>query len=205
LKCPRCGALQPIGETDYFTCLGLKRTLVLDAADLENRFHERSRWVHPDYFQKRSEREQAVSLENASLLNTAYRTLKDRIRRMEYLLELEEGVAKIPAQSPTELLEEILELQEAADQLRRDPSSASARASVSEGLARLSERREALEKNLDRFSEQWDRLSEDQPEEKHRILQQIKEELAHRAYLDTMMEDLNQTVSGEKDVTYRRH
>ncbi len=100
--CDRCVKIQPTPlRVDYFQHLGLSRHLAIDLQELERRFHELSRKFHPDFFQRSSEREKAISLENSALLNTAYRTLRDPILRVEYLISLEEGAVKdIPAKAP---------------------------------------------------------------------------------------------------------
>ena len=93
--CERCVKVQPVSkETDYFTCLGLPRRLTLDQQKLEAKFYELSRAFHPDFYQNKSETEQAISLGNAAMLNTAYRTLRDPIQRAEYLLALKPDRSK---------------------------------------------------------------------------------------------------------------
>ena len=58
--CDRCVKVQPLSkELDYFTCLGLSRRLMIDPANLEKRFYELSRTFHPDFFQTKTESEQA--------------------------------------------------------------------------------------------------------------------------------------------------
>ena len=90
--CERCVKVQPVSkETDYFTCLGFPRRLMIDPHKLETKFYELSRAFHPDFYQNKSETEQSISLGNAATLNTAYRTLRDPIQRAEYLLDLEAG------------------------------------------------------------------------------------------------------------------
>jgi len=51
--------------------------------------YELSRKLHPDLNARADKREQEWSLEQSSLLNDAYRTLKDPIKRTQYLLRLE--------------------------------------------------------------------------------------------------------------------
>ncbi|MEK6619211.1 MAG: Fe-S protein assembly co-chaperone HscB, partial [Nitrospirota bacterium] len=106
-------------ELDYFTCLGRPRLLNIDLGVLEAKYYELSRVFHPDFFQNKTESEQAISLGNSALLNTAYRTLKDPIRRAEYLIQLEAGSAKdIRTSPPADLFEEILALQENLEEFR---------------------------------------------------------------------------------------
>jgi molecular chaperone HscB len=98
------------------------RAFALDLKELERRFYERSRALHPDRHTAAGPAARAASLERMSLLNQAYSALKDPRARREYLLELE-GV-KLPEESsplqgqaqgqlPQELVEEWFELQEA--------------------------------------------------------------------------------------------
>ncbi|SDF82542.1 Fe-S protein assembly co-chaperone HscB [Terriglobus roseus] len=73
----------------YFEVFSLPTKLALDTASLEKSFYKLSREFHPDRFASKSAEEQAEATEKSSLLNDAYRTLRDPIRRTEYLLELE--------------------------------------------------------------------------------------------------------------------
>ena len=119
--CPACGKIQPLPRgADYFAFFGLPRKLTLDLADLEQRFHSLSWKLHPDNFVRASEDERQLSLDRSSQLNDAYRTLRDPVARVEYLLSLagmrKEGQKK--QQAPPELLEEVFELNESLDELR---------------------------------------------------------------------------------------
>ena len=67
----------------------MPRKLNLDIADLEQSFRALSRQFHPDYFYNATPAERRASLERSSYLNDAYRTLRQPIARIEYLLELE--------------------------------------------------------------------------------------------------------------------
>ncbi|HEY9138984.1 MAG TPA: Fe-S protein assembly co-chaperone HscB [Terriglobus sp.] len=73
----------------YFEVFSLPTKLALDTASLEKAFYKLSRDFHPDRFASKSAEEQAEATEKSSHLNDAYRTLRDPIRRTEYLLELE--------------------------------------------------------------------------------------------------------------------
>ena len=73
----------------YFELFNLPPKLALDTASLEKAFYKLSREFHPDRFASKSAEEQAEATDKSSQLNDAYRTLRDPIRRTEYLLELE--------------------------------------------------------------------------------------------------------------------
>ena len=62
--------------------------LNLDLRLLEHEFHRLSRKLHPDRFARALDNEKQWSLADTALLNDAYRTLKDPMRRTEYLLKL---------------------------------------------------------------------------------------------------------------------
>ncbi|HEY6098811.1 MAG TPA: Fe-S protein assembly co-chaperone HscB [Anaeromyxobacter sp.] len=87
--CQACRKIQPVGRAeDYFSILGLPREFTLDVHDLERRFRELSRHLHPDRFARAEPRERRLSLERATRLNDAYRYLKDWRLRAAYLLKI---------------------------------------------------------------------------------------------------------------------
>lgn len=119
---------------NYFEFFSLPRKLTIDVPALEKSFYAQSRRLHPDRFAAKPIEEQEAALAQASLLNDAYRTLKDPIARTEYLLKLE-GV-ELEEQSqratesakaagtqkkqliPPELLEEVFELNMQLQEMR---------------------------------------------------------------------------------------
>jgi molecular chaperone HscB len=109
--CPSCGKVQPPPPAgtgvDKFALLGFGQSLDLDEAALDEKFRGLSRKLHPDRFARASAQERRHSLEQTTLLNDAYKTLKDPARRAEHLLELR-GVKGEPKMSP-EFLEQTLE------------------------------------------------------------------------------------------------
>ena len=198
--CESCVKIQPISkEVDYFFCLGLPRILKINREELEERFYERSRKLHPDFFQQGSDQEKAFSLENSAVLNTAYRTLRDPIKRVEYLLRLEEGkAALIPSKAPGDLLEEILDLQETLQEYKirkgeKDPETQKLRTQLNEEQQRLESRRKALEEELQGLFGEWDQLESTNPmDRKNNILNRFKEILSNRAYLLTVLRDIKE-------------
>jgi molecular chaperone HscB len=119
---------------DFFTFFTLPRKLTLDVPALEKQFYILSRKLHPDRFAAKPAAEQEAALAQSSLLNDAYRTLKDPILRTQYLLSLEgveleeqskaateaartSGVAKKQI-VPPDLLEEAFELNMQLEEMR---------------------------------------------------------------------------------------
>lgn len=122
--CDRCGKVQPPRGEDHFALLGLTPAFTVDADDLERRYRELQRKLHPDRFALKSAPERRASLERATDINEAYRTLKDPGRRAAYLLTLRGLV--LPAEGSPEarkadpdLLMEVLELRESLDDAKR--------------------------------------------------------------------------------------
>ena len=119
--CSSCKKIQPLPmQSDYFFALGLPRKFALDLPDLERRFRERSRLLHPDRFARADPKEKRVSLERATQLNDAYRALKDERSRAEYLLRLSghDAVAESATLHDPEFLEEQLEIREALEEAK---------------------------------------------------------------------------------------
>lgn len=204
--CDRCVKVQPVSkELDYFTCLGIPRRLTIDQPQLEARFYELSRAFHPDFYQNKSPEEQAISLSNSALLNTAYRTLRDPIERAEYLLDLEAGsVKQIRNSPPADLFEEILELQDtlneyrAADRASERESTLCAKLKLERDM--LEQRQRDMEAALQQLFVEWDAL-QDRGEatsqartERDRILKQMRENLSNRTYVKNIVSDLVSTI-----------
>jgi molecular chaperone HscB len=119
---------------DYFSFFDLPRKLALDVVALEKQFYVLSRRLHPDRFASKPVAEQEAALAQSSLLNDAYRTLKDPISRTQYLLSLEgvelEEQSKAATDAarasgeqkkqivPPELLEEVFELNMQLQEMR---------------------------------------------------------------------------------------
>jgi molecular chaperone HscB len=136
------GAIVPgrVGET-HFDVLGVAQTFALDARDLEVRYKTLSRQLHPDRFATAPQPARMLSLKRATDLNQAYRTLRDPVKRAEYLLSLsgvdvgrEDG--KGPKVDP-EFLVEILELREGLAEAKAAADSARMSAMTTEVQARV--------------------------------------------------------------------
>jgi molecular chaperone HscB len=204
--CERCVKVQPVSkEADYFTCLGFPRRLTIDPHKLEAKFYELSRAFHPDFYQNKSETEQAISLSNAATLNTAYRTLRDPIQRAEYLLAIEAGAVKeIRTSPPADLFEEILELQDTLEAYRASDQSSQAghqlRTQLQKEQHALEQRKQEMETQLERLFIDWDSLQDrgeatsETRAERDRLLKQIREILSNRTYVKNIVNDLVATI-----------
>jgi len=196
---------------DYFEVFGLPRKLQIDLDGLQRSFYELSRRHHPDFHQGAGAEDQARALEASALVNRAYRALRDPVRRVEYLIALEEGrevreETTAKAKVPRDLLAEMLEVQEALE----DAKSSGLTDEAAEGLRaerqRLQERYQAEENALIAGGAEWD-AAVDAGKERQPLLEQFKQRLAARAYLRTVIDDLTQAVGEDegRHVTHRRY
>jgi molecular chaperone HscB len=111
---------------------GLPRRFELDVAELERRYKEMTKVLHPDRFARADGRARRASLERSVQLNQAWRTLSQPVSRAEYLLSLHGIEVGEPAGSKrvnesgdratqpvdTALLIEVMELREAMAEAR---------------------------------------------------------------------------------------
>src|ERR1700730_16804692 len=135
--CSSCGKMLQVPEnSDYFAMFEIPRKLWIEMSALEKKFLQLSWKLHPDNYVNASPEEREISLKRSSELNDAYRTLREPVGRVEYLLAIEgarvEGKSK--QQAPPELLEEVFELNESLDELREAKDSGSDVASLKQRL-----------------------------------------------------------------------
>lgn len=203
--CAACGKVQPLGPSDdYFAFFGLPRKLEIGEAELEERFHQLSWKLHPDNFVRASEHERNLALERSSELNDAYRTLRDPIARVEYLLARagvrQEGAAK--QQAPPELLEEVFELNESLEELRGAKQSGG---NLSELRARLAAAQKTFQQKLAEvdaelgksFSE-WDRAFDAKADaaQQRALMSRLNEILNRRSYIRNLVRSVAQELLG---------
>ena len=195
---------------NHFEVFGLERRLGIDAEALQRRFYELSRRYHPDFHARTTPAEQAQALEASARLNAAYRTLRDPIARVDYLVRLEEGRetkegATEKPKAPPELLEEMFEIQEALAEARAGGLDEATRRTLTEQRERLLARQREEEARLTGpLSARWDAATT--ASERTAILAACKQALAARAYLRTVIDDLGQALGeGDEIVAHHRH
>jgi len=215
--CGACGKVQPPMPCDYFNFFGLPRELNLDVAKLEREFYVMSRKLHPDVYARSTGREQSWSLEASSLLNDAYRTLRDPIARTEYLLKLE-GVhieeqsksateqARVTGETkkqfvPPDLLEEVFELNMQLEEARMNKTMGENDAGLIRQLqqtkAHLEEKLNQLGDELKRAWDDWDALVRRRligPTDRSRVFARMVDVLNRRTYIRNLVRDVNEVL-----------
>ncbi len=126
--CVGCGAVQvPPVTIDPFAVFGLTPVWHLDLLDLEARYRELARLIHPDRQGGKSSADRMYALQWTAGVNEARRLLKDEVKRAWYLatgspVPKEKGVTLSP-----EFLAEMFEWREEEEE---SPGSRAARAAV---------------------------------------------------------------------------
>ena len=217
--CSACGKVQPPVPSDYFRFFGLPWKLNIDMGNLEREFYELSRKLHPDIYARANPREQEWSLEQSSLLNDAYRTLKDPIKRTQYLLRLEgvelEEQSKAATEKaraagevkkqvvPPDLLEEVFELNMQLEELRRNKKMGEDDPSLAQELQghkqQLEKKFEALAQELQGYWNEWDMLPDSSSDngtadDRRTVRDKMVDLLNRRNYIRNLVRDVNEAL-----------
>ena len=216
--CESCGKVQPPVPVDYFAFFDLPLKLNLDVAALEKDFYALSRKLHPDLSAGSGDREQEWSLEQSSMLNDAYRTLKDPIKRTQYLLRLEGVELEEQSKSATEkaratgelkkqivppdLLEEVFELNMHLEELRMNKKVGDDDPALFEeiGKAKLSleAKHEVLLSELKNSWKTWDSLidrgQDASAPERAQSRDKMIDILNRRNYIRNLLRDVNEAM-----------
>jgi molecular chaperone HscB len=211
--CGSCGKVQPPAPVDYFTFFGLPPKLQLDVPTLEKDFYELSRKLHPDLSARATSQEQEWSLEQSSLLNDAYRTLRDPIKRTQYLLKLEgvelEEQSKAATEQaratgevkkqivPPDLLEEVFELNMQLEELQMNKKTGdddpSLNAEIKQHKDALEAKYESLLQELQSYWQEWDQALDapDSSAARKPIIDKMVDVLNRRNYIRNLVRDVN--------------
>jgi len=213
--CKSCGKVQPPAPVDYFSFFGLPRKLNINVALLEREFYELSRKLHPDLNARADSREQEWSLEQSSHLNDAYRTLKDPIKRTEYLLrlegvELEEQSKNATEQAraagqvkkqvvPPDLLEEVFELNMQLEELRMNKKMGEDDPSLVKDLethkAEFEKKFDALSQELTGYWNEWDKaMDHGGAGSQEKVRGKMVDLLNRRSYIRNLVRDVNEAL-----------
>lgn len=210
--CPQCSKILGLGRHgDYFAFFGVPRKLNLDLGDLEQRFRNLSRQFHPDYFYNATPAERRASLERSSYLNDAYRTLKQPVARIQYLLELEGVMSPKDHVSgaaskhvPPALLEEVFALNEELDEVRDLRASGVPadewRARLHRAAQPIETKRDEHEHELEQLMASWDQVLDrpaDDPD-RRTVLSALRERMLERNYITNLLAGIERELSSSE-------
>ncbi len=186
---------------DHFDIFGIARTFrEKDAAQLERRFHELQRRFHPDHAAARGATAVHDALEESSMVNEAYRTLRDPLARAKYLLSLYGYTIERSKQVPPDLLELVMNVQEHVAMVQAGAKQDGALLGVEAELIR---RRAAITADIESAKIKWDsEHAHAEPggelnDTEKQILESLSRSLAVKAYLDTLEATLQAAKQGK--------
>jgi len=210
--CDQCGKVQaPSEDVDYFAVFGLPRKLNIDLPALERNFHRLSRKLHPDLYAQASPQEQQWSLDQTSLLNDAYRTLKNPITRTEYLLKLEgivlearksdDGTSK-DSRVPADLLEEVFDLNMQLEEMHMNrkvgEDDPALRGDLEKARIEFESQLAASDSNLQALWTRWDAAIDENAIDDNSGTTKIKDEMValldRRRYIRNLVRDVNEAL-----------
>ncbi len=163
--------------------------LAISPDDLQQSFYALSRALHPDRFVRKSERERQYSLEASSVLNDAWRTLRNPVARAEYVLR-REGFDIGEQRSnnvPPELLEEVFELNMALEEVRGGDDSA--RPQLEAARANFGAMLTDIDGQLDALFRVWDDTR------RREELAAIRSLLNRRKYIQNLLSEVDALLS----------
>jgi len=197
---------------DYFAAFSLPRHLNLDTAALEKSFYAQSRKLHPDRFASKPAAEQEAALAQSSLLNDAYRSLRDPILRTQHLLALEgvelEEQSKSATEAartsgtqkkqliPPELLEEVFELNMQLMEMKAakdfgDEADPDLKRDLEAAAAAFKEKMAATQRDLEGLWTKWDEAeAAADPARKEAAKDAMVALLNKRSYLRNLVRDV---------------
>ena len=175
--------------TGYYELLGIPRSLNFSLDELQKRYYELSRQLHPDRFMQKPEAEQQRALEMSSALNDAYRTLKDPVKRAQYLLGIEgfDIGEQRSKDVPPELLEEVFDLNMALEEMRGGDDSA--RPQLEQAEKNFINMLAETDKQLQSLYQQYD------SSQSREVLGQIRNVLNRRKYTQNLVSEVERTLA----------
>ena len=165
----------------YYEAFGLAPKLAPDLDDLKKRFYERSRKWHPDRFSRAAPEERQKALDMTALLNDAFRTLRDPVKRAEYFLK-QNGI-ELSKDAPPELLEEVFELNMALEEVRGGDESV--RPQLEASRERFAGMLAEIDRGLADLFVRYDSASE------REILEEVRRNLNRRRYISNLVRDVD--------------
>jgi molecular chaperone HscB len=202
LFCPHCSKIQPPPGGDYFSVFSLEPKLNLDLPALEREFHRLSRRLHPDRFARAEDIEKQWSLADTALLNDAYRTLKDPLRRTEYLLKLEGAKIgeefsgkgrKDPSRVPADLLEEVFDLNLQLEEMRMARNMGESDPALEASLAEAKKKFDGLVEAVDRdLRTEWKLWDEGDEAARSASEKRMVAMIDRRRYLSNLVRDVTE-------------
>ena len=215
--CSQCGSILPTPENEnYFGILGLPQKINLDEEVLKERFFDLSRAFHPDRAARMKDAPmREIALRKAVLINNSFNTLRDRTRRIRYLIRQEMGEREEKSGSVPlhlfDLVERVNDLMEGVRQARQEKTGGGSAdrlvaltADLQSQLQELLGHRENFEKHLQAKEEEWDALCDRTHDfeslddssrvDRRRLIEALAVKMDEISYIDSLIRRIKDTL-----------
>lgn len=127
IACDSCESLFDVDRpVTHFELFDLPQGFGIDHELLSRAYRKLARRVHPDRFADGSERDRELATRLSARLNEAFQTLRDPVRRADYLLtQLGGPTAAECREVPGSLLAEVMEIREKIEEAKSKGDSSS--------------------------------------------------------------------------------
>ncbi|KAF3426998.1 hypothetical protein E2986_08792 [Frieseomelitta varia] len=125
LFCSKCKVLQePPENLTYFDIIGISRSYDVKITEIQKKYKELQKLLHPDKYSTKSEKEKQLSENLSSLVNKAYTTLIHPLKRGLYMLKLNgitisEETDSLNAEFLMKIMEKNEEIEEATNNVEK--------------------------------------------------------------------------------------
>jgi molecular chaperone HscB len=178
---------------NYFQFMGVEEKINFNSNELQKKFYALSKDFHPDRFQNAAAADREAIEANAATLNAAFNTLKDRTKRIQYLIGLYVGEQpKASNQVPKDLLFEVMEMQEKLEDYAASKNEAM-RVSLTNTEFNLNEKLSYYDTEIKTLSQRFDAATS--TEEKKSVLTDIHQVELKKNYIRTLVATLRETLS----------
>ena len=172
-------------DKNYFELYELPLSFRVDNVQLKKKFYDLSKRFHPDFYVNESDEKQQEILELSTLNNKAYQVLSDPLKRIEYILALNnllvEGDKYVPTQ---DFLMDMMDVNEALMEMEFDQDAAK--------LMDINKQVDMMEMSLfDELKQYTDEFDRQEAADIESILLKIKDIWYRQKYLFRIRGSLN--------------
>jgi len=190
---------------NYFDVLGIPKKLSIDTTELEKIYHDLSKKNHPDFFLNQGEDKYLDALDKSSQINQGYKTLKDPLARIHYILELDapQLLSEKDNSVAPDLLMKVMEMQEKiedfhnADELGKE----NIKNELADIKNDLNDDVNGILKNIESEFKKYDEATE-KNEDVIETLMKMKTLMHKRNYINTLIHTINAEVFGGEKIKH---
>lgn len=169
---------------NYFELYDIPVSFHPDEALVKKKFYELSKRFHPDFHVNETDEKQSEILELSTLNNKAYQVLSDPLKRIEYILSLNNLLAEGDKYVlPQDFLMDMMDVNEALMELQFEGNAVQ--------LMKISRQIDEMEMSLfDELKKYTDQFDQDPDTDRQNVLFKIKDIWYREKYLMRIRESL---------------